>query len=399
VGSGDGQQFGTPPEGRSGDAFDLTGFQGPEEAVFDEEAATSGASILERDLAEAFSLGVDPDLTKARNQLADFLRTSPAQAEGVQPYLEGARRPGDALEGVGLGASGPEDGGVPGEPRLVLFVSEPVRGRSFVEALADDAEAAALTAQDLPIEIVYTGRIDALPHRSSMRPAPGGISAGHYLVGAGTLGCLCTGLTAPRDERLLALSNNHVFAAVNAGSFKDSIRQPGPADGGTSTNSEIGVLERFVPINFAASATNYVDCATAWVDPKKVRAHLLRATSTGPNFLRVSSHPRPAADNLTVGKSGRTTGVTRGYVQAVGITQRVYFPKRGAAVFDDQISVVGTGGRFSAPGDSGSLVWTWDQSRDPVGLLFAGATQGGVDVTFVNPIDHVLSALDIRLVV
>ena len=37
----------------------------------------------------------------------------------------------------------------------------------------------------------------------------------------------------------------------------------------------------------------------------------------------------------------------------------------------------------------GSLIWTWDGTRAPVGLLFAG----GRDYTFASKIGHVLQAL------
>lgn len=63
------------------------------------------------------------------------------------------------------------------------------------------------------------------------------------------------------------------------------------------------------------------------------------------------------------------------------------------AVFVDQIAIQGVSGHFSQPGDSGSLVWTWDQNRSPMGLLFAG----GGGYTFANPLQDVLNALDIHL--
>jgi hypothetical protein len=64
------------------------------------------------------------------------------------------------------------------------------------------------------------------------------------------------------------------------------------------------------------------------------------------------------------------------------------------ATFADQIAIQASSGNFSAGGDSGSLIWTWDSARRPVGLLFAG----GGNVTFANKIGRVLTALDIRLV-
>ena len=64
------------------------------------------------------------------------------------------------------------------------------------------------------------------------------------------------------------------------------------------------------------------------------------------------------------------------------------------ANFRDQISIRGNNNRlFSQGGDSGSLIWTWDSVRSPVGLLFAG----GGELTFANKIGRVLDALDLTL--
>jgi hypothetical protein len=65
------------------------------------------------------------------------------------------------------------------------------------------------------------------------------------------------------------------------------------------------------------------------------------------------------------------------------------------ALFRDQIAIRGSGGTlFSAGGDSGSSIWTWDAFRRPVGLLFAG----GGGITFANKMTRVVAALDINLV-
>jgi hypothetical protein len=63
------------------------------------------------------------------------------------------------------------------------------------------------------------------------------------------------------------------------------------------------------------------------------------------------------------------------------------------AHFEDQLAVIGAGGGFSSGGDSGSLVVD-AVLKQPVGLLFAG---GGAS-TFVNPIDQVLSRLNLQVV-
>jgi len=76
-----------------------------------------------------------------------------------------------------------------------------------------------------------------------------------------------------------------------------------------------------------------------------------------------------------------------------GVSVNVGYDKGRVAPFRDQIGIQGLSGDFSAGGDSGSLIWTWDSRRNPVGLLFAG----GGGCTFANRITHVLSSLAIRL--
>jgi hypothetical protein len=98
--------------------------------------------------------------------------------------------------------------------------------------------------------------------------------------------------------------------------------------------------------------------------------------------------------DLAVGKSGRTTQLTTGRITDCSATIKVRFGWK-VALFQEQIAIVGHGGApFSSGGDSGSLIFTNDEARRPVGLLFAG----GGNTTFANHISHVLAALDIALV-
>lgn len=84
--------------------------------------------------------------------------------------------------------------------------------------------------------------------RDRYRPTiPGGVSLGHYLITAGTLGCI----VRDRDtgERFI-LSNNHVIANSNEAQLEDVILQPGPADGGTNPADVVAKLARFTPLRY-----------------------------------------------------------------------------------------------------------------------------------------------------
>jgi hypothetical protein len=101
-----------------------------------------------------------------------------------------------------------------------------------------------------------------------------------------------------------------------------------------------------------------------------------------------------------VEKVGRTTGHTRGRISAVEVDGVVVQYDSCVRSFDDQIEIEGLTGAFSGGGDSGSVIWR-SADRAPLGLLFAGSTEGGSaggGVTFANPLTTVLAALDVHWV-
>lgn len=279
--------------------------------------------------------------------------------------------------------------GEPGTAGLIAFTYERVSGDRLHGEIAAAAGTRALSS--VPVIQVPTGVVDALSHRMRMRTAPGGISLGHVAVTAGTLGCLVRGNSAPRTLRRMILSNNHVLANSNNARLGDHIIQQGRADGGLAPRDLIAVLERFVPVNFSGGI-NFVDCATGWTWPDRVRKELMYLSGGSPQFFTLGNCVKNPTLNMLVGKTGRTTQLRQGRVTGVGVTVNVNFSGR-IAQFRDQFSVAGLRGDFSAGGDSGSVIWEWSPQRCAVGLLFAG----GGGTTFGNRMARVLSALDVRL--
>ena len=295
------------------------------------------------------------------------------------------------IQGVGFSEATGDSGGMPGELALTLYVAEPMAADEAKSVVVESSGISAEDMDSVPVNVVVTGIIDAQVHRMRLRPAPAGISVGHYRITAGTLGCFARGRTAPRSNRVLMLSNNHVLANSNNANLNDNILQPGPYDGGVNPADRVAILEKFIPINFSGGV-NYVDCATGWCWSGLVKYPYLMYLSGGrPAYFRISSTPVPCQRNMVVGKTGRTTQLTRGIVIDCSATIRVNYGGGKLALFADQIAIRGIGADFSAGGDSGSLIWTWDARRNPVGLLFAG----GGGVTFANKIVRVLTALDI----
>ncbi|MHC4519282.1 MAG: fibronectin type III domain-containing protein [Planctomycetota bacterium] len=224
------------------------------------------------------------------------------------------------------------------------------------------------------------------------RPISIGVSTGHPNITAGTIGCRVLG-----PDGYYALSNNHVYADENQASLGDNILAPGPYDGGADPRDRIGILADFVAIEFGPRGSNVVDAAIALIDMVDLDG------VDGPDPVVTNETPPDGYGtpktttaepqlNMSVQKYGRTTGPTSGEVAGINASVRVWY-SRGFAIFVDQIMI--TPGTFSAGGDSGSLIVVENgaDDRSPVGPLFAGSSTA----TFANPIDDVLSDLNVTI--
>jgi hypothetical protein len=374
------------------------GFDSPtgEAATPSEENASIQFEPPTEGLAEQAAFTVSPEavsgipaqLVEARDQVAQAIQQQgrPRGAWSVEALASDVGN----IQGVGIGLGRPGDPqATPGTPTLDVYVAEDTGPEQVRSAVVDAMGVQA--AGDHPMSIRRSGFLDAQAHRFRIRPAPGGISIGHPKVTAGTLGCLAVGRSSPRNSRLLVLSNNHVVANSNNAVYGDCIAQPGYYDGGQCPADQIAILERFVPITFGG-VTNHVDCATGWCWPDRVRRELVQLSGGVPQYFRISNQPRSPQLGWSVGKSGRTTQLTQGRIVTLNWSGWINY-SGGSAWFAGQFVVQGINGDFSAGGDSGSAVWTWDAAKYPVGLLFAG----GGGYTICNPMPLVLSALDINL--
>jgi len=278
------------------------------------------------------------------------------------------------------------------------------------------------TIFDLPTDVIETGKIKALISRlDPVRPAPPGVSIGHYAITAGTFGAV---VTDNKGVGKLILSNNHVLANSNAGAIGDPILQPGPYDGGKNPDDQIGYLYRYVPIIFEGDESPPDDSPTCSVaklvaglvniaaillgSSHRVKAIKKVTKAATPNTVDAAvalpaseaditdeileiGKPIGAGIDLPLGtplqKSGRTSGLTKGEIDALDVTVSVEYGDGLIAVFEEQI----VSGIKSQGGDSGSLVLT--DARMAAGLLFAGSDT----ITIINPIEQVLSLLDVTI--
>ncbi|WP_240675285.1 S1 family peptidase [Cellulomonas endophytica] len=347
----------------------------------------SGSTAAQR--TGGTSGGLDHDAARTRKgELVALAR----ELEGRRVRAAGAPDATPARPAVAVGLTPHDDGsfGLAVRYRLGLPQVRAVARRLAEEGgpVVDVRRTGRIRPLDRPVgPRPPVGRAQALGPTDRTRPLRPGISIAHVDVSAGTLGAFVR-----IGGAVHALSNYHVLAGSPAAQVGDVVLQPGPADGGSAPDDRVGTLAATVPL--APGRTALVDAAVALLDdPEAIDPTypVGRITRTG-----------AVRGGEAVAKTGRTTALTRGRVTAIELDDVVvnYGEGLGDLAFDDQIEVESTGtGPFSRGGDSGSLVYLEDGTA--IGLLFAGSETGGdngTGLTYVNPIDAVLTALDATLV-
>ncbi|MCS6835907.1 MAG: S1 family peptidase [Anaerolineae bacterium] len=309
-------------------------------------------------------------------------------------------------------------------------------------------------AQTDVLEIGVMRAQQASTPRSRWRPViPGGVSVGHHMVTAGTLGALV--YDRATGEPLL-LSNNHVLANSNDARPGDPIVQPGATDGGLSPADVVAHLLRFQPLLYvetaiqpsppnpqpsppptstdgsgtgsepqgcfslvmtlgetlsranrpqalsvAQSATPFVPSApTSVAFQHSVPTNGLDAAVARPapsvqfspevlGIGRIAGIRQPIL-GMRVRKMGRTTNLTEGTVNLLNATVDVAYNTLAGPRTARFVGQVITSG-LSQGGDSGALVFD-ATSGQVVGLLFGGSGLASI----FTPIDRVLEALGVR---
>ena len=212
------------------------------------------------------------------------------------------------------------------------------------------------------------------------------------------------------------LSNNHVLARSDQASVGDAIIQPGLIDNNCTPNGEgpgtspVGSLTGWLPLS--SSATN-ADAAIAQVNSGAVSTtgNILELgtrqadgtlAAAPPGVSSTGGKGEAATLNLTVAKSGRTTGLTCANISALALDLNVDYYTDCAETkpyltksYTNQLAI--SGNQFSDAGDSGSLVINAGDA-EPVGLFFAGGTDSsGVSQGVASPVPDVLTELSAQL--
>lgn len=225
-----------------------------------------------------------------------------------------------------------------------------------------------------------------LQHRTRQTPpVKMGTSGGSSVDKSGFQCCGGTlGAIVLRDGVRHVLSNNHVLARSGIAQLGEDAVQPGLIDSqcrSTGSNIVGDFAGNLVPLG-----TGNVDAALS------VARTNVDASGAILDVGVPCSAVQPPFVGLKVMKAGRTTGLTKGAIQAINMTVRVQYQRgcgsgqRFYTTFTNQISI--SPGSFSAGGDSGSLIVSDDGTPNPVGLLFAGSSS----MTVANRAQDVVNA-------
>ena len=312
-----------------------------------------------------------------------------------------------------------------------------VEQKKPVEALSED-DLVPSAVNGARTDVIEIGRLEAhASPRDRFRPnIPAGVSIGHYMVSAGTLG----GIVFDRHTgEPLILSNNHVLANSNEAEIGDAILQPAPTDHGVRPDDVVARLHRFEMLRFFSdSPTGIVPPSTppplfppggcdiaelfvtvgnalsrlsgsskrlatvqapkAQIDtrpiyPNRVDAALARPINPMLFQQSIAEIGRPNGTKLAqigmpIRKHGRTTGYTEGTVTMMNATVDVDYGENLKARFSGQVIA----SPISQGGDSGALIIEGD-SLNAVGLLFAGSRRA----TIFTPIQTVLDVMEVDL--
>jgi len=219
---------------------------------------------------------------------------------------------------------------------------------------------------------------DTPPRAGRFDPMQPGISIGNPKAEAGTIGLFVYDKTgAP-----CLLGSYHVLAGPNA-TEGDIITQPACFDGGASSRDAVATLSRF------PAPGPWGDAAIARLT--NVRQFENRISGSNVHIDKVAV---PQLD-LAIEKSGRTTGVTRGTIEAMGT---YFYPEAPAGIIGFRIIPDDTDpAGYSSGGDSGSLVYIGGTGSG-VGLHCAGGHDPSVgEVGIACSLSRVLLTLGVSL--
>ncbi len=262
----------------------------------------------------------------------------------------------------------------------LLEIAEEDRFPKEVEGVPVDVIEATYGVQELPnpesqLEFAVDGR-----HRR-FDDIPIGVSIGSPNTTAGTLGAK---VFDEETGQAMILSNWHILVGALPAVTGTPIWQPGAADGGRSDNNIFAELARFILGPYDAAVAKLTGS-------RPVKSETLEGTPiedvTSPQL------------GMRVWKSGRTTGLTQGFIDGINMTLSMNYGAAGVRTLRDVLRIIPVPGspptEISAGGDSGS-VWVDQVTGKAIGLHFGGEVGNAPEHALANDIVPVINWLQVQ---
>ena len=261
----------------------------------------------------------------------------------------------------------------------------------------------------VPVRVINTGRLIIRPEavtatgiRGNIYEHNGRIACGSSCAPAGENYAGTFGALVRSTGAMMALSNNHVFAACNHVPVGQPILSPSAMDARPEIPAPRELCRHAGIVELRSGTPTLVPMARCDAAVASITDESIVSSWQGDDVAGYDTPVNTATPfaGLRVKKTGRTTGITSGTVEAV-IPTPMPLPYKntnftGAVWFTDVWTVRADDyEQFALPGDSGSLVVT-ENGDSAVGLLFAASAKG--DYGWIAPIDVVLNELNLTLV-
>ena len=249
-----------------------------------------------------------------------------------------------------------------------------------VEGVPIDVIEAIYGIQELPqpeaqLEFAIDGR------HQRFDEVPIGVSIGSPNATAGTLGAKVFDEETGQE---MILSNWHILVGALPANAGTPIWQPGAADGGRNNANTIAELSRFILGPYDAAVARVTGA-------RPVKQETLEGTP-----IEDVTDPQLG---MTVWKSGRTTGLTQGFIDGINMTISMNYGSAGVRTLHDVLRVIPIPGspptEISMGGDSGS-VWVDQATGKAVGLHFGGEVGNAPEHALANNILPVINWLRVQ---
>jgi hypothetical protein len=206
---------------------------------------------------------------------------------------------------------------------------------------------------------------------------------------SGTLGSL---IVNHAGTTFYVLSNDHVLGLSGSATAGDPVDEPGLVDTNCNPAKLVANFTQAAPLQNGGVDAAIAQIVSGQVDLTGAILQLGTLSNGMPQPAPPGSPVLAPSVSLPIAKSGRTTGLTCGSINAINATVQVDYssscggPTTKTITYTNQVV---TSSNFTQAGDSGSLIVD-AQTAQPVALLFAGDPTNASAVG--NPIQQVLNA-------